>query len=161
VPVFVAKKELAPQRFAGPLLRRLGAVFVDRHEIDAGIADTEALAGLAREGRVLVFFPEGSFTRRPGLSEFYLGAFKIAAETAKPVIPGVLRGTRAMMRSDHWFPRRTPIGIKIGEPIIPAGRDFAAILQLREAARAFILAGCGEPDLRELVKPEPLPAPAG
>jgi len=160
VPVFIAKKELAPQRFAGPLLRRLGAVFVDRYEIGASIADTEAIAGLAREGRVLVFFPEGSFTRRPGLSEFYLGAFKIAAEAAKPVIPGVLRGTRAMMRSDQWFPRRTPIGIKIGEPILPAGTDFAAILQLREAARALILTGCGEPDLRELVKPEPPLAPA-
>jgi 1-acyl-sn-glycerol-3-phosphate acyltransferase len=157
-PVFVAKKELAPQRLAGPFLRRLGTAFVDRYEIGTSIADTEAISGLARQGRVLVFFPEGSFTRRPGLSEFYLGAFKIAAEAGKPVIPGILHGTRAMMRSDQWFPRRTPIGITIGDPITPGGTDFAAILRLREAARAFILAGCGEPDLRELVKPEPPPA---
>jgi len=159
-PVFVAKKELAAQSFAGPFLRRLGTVFVDRYEIGASLADSEAIAEPAREGRVLVFFPEGSFTRRPGLSEFYLGAFKIAAEAGKPVIPGILRGTRAMMRSDQWFPRRTPIGLTIGAPIMPGGADFTAILQLREAARAFILAGCGEPDLRELVKPEPPPVPA-
>jgi len=65
-----------------------------------------------------------------------------------------------MMRSDQWFPRRTPIGITIGEPITPDGTDFSAILRLREAARAFIITGCGEPDLRELVKPEAPLVPA-
>jgi 1-acyl-sn-glycerol-3-phosphate acyltransferase len=152
-PVFVAKKELAPQKFAGPLLRRLGAVFVERYDVSTSVADAEMVAGLARDGRVLVFFPEGSFTRRPGLSEFYLGAFKIAVEVGKPVFPCVLRGTRAMMRSDQWFPRRTAISMTVGEPIMPAGTDFAAALRLRDAARAVILAGCGEPDIRELVKP--------
>jgi 1-acyl-sn-glycerol-3-phosphate acyltransferase len=154
-PVFVAKSELAPQRLAGPLLRRLGVVFVERYEIGASVAETEAVARLARDGRVIVFFPEGTFTRRPGLSEFYLGAFKIAADAGKPVIPGVLRGTRTMMRSDHWFPRRTALGITIGDPIMPTGTDFASVLWLRDAARAVILAGCGEPDIRELVKPSP------
>ncbi len=153
-PVFIAKKELASQIFAGPFLRRLGTVFVERYEIGASVEDAEAVARFARRGRVLVFFPEGSFTRRPGLSEFYLGAFKIAAETNRPVVPGVLRGTRAMLRGDQWFPRRMPLGIKVGTPIEPSGTDFAAVLSLRDAARAFILAGCGEPDLRELVKPE-------
>jgi 1-acyl-sn-glycerol-3-phosphate acyltransferase len=159
-PVFVAKKQLAPQKFAGPLLRRLGAVFVERYEISTSGVDTEAVARLAREGRVLVFFPEGGFTRRPGLSEFFLGAFKIAAEAGKPVIPGVLRGTRAMMRSDQWFPRRTAIGMAIGEPILPTGTDFASALQLRDAARAAILVGCREPDIRELVRPNLPAAPA-
>ena len=32
-PTYVAKKELAGQAFAGPLLRRLGVLFIDRFEI--------------------------------------------------------------------------------------------------------------------------------
>ncbi|MGA7323783.1 MAG: lysophospholipid acyltransferase family protein [Rhodomicrobium sp.] len=101
----------------------------------------------------MVFFPEGAFTRRAGLSEFYLGAFKVAAEAGVPVVPGILRGTRSMLRSDQWFPRWTPVSLTIEDPIMPSGKDFEPVLQLRDAARAVILAGCGEPDLGELVKP--------
>jgi 1-acyl-sn-glycerol-3-phosphate acyltransferase len=56
------------------------------------------------QGRTLVFFPEGTFTRRAGLSGFYLGAFKVAAEANLPVLLGVIRGTQSMLRSDQWFP---------------------------------------------------------
>ena len=79
-PVFVAKKELAAQVFAGPFLRRLGVLFVERYDVGASLADTEALTAAARQGRNLVFFPEGTFTRRAGLLGFYLGAFKVAAK---------------------------------------------------------------------------------
>jgi 1-acyl-sn-glycerol-3-phosphate acyltransferase len=157
-PVYVAKRELAKQLFAGPLLRRLGALFVDRLDLAGGQADTDAITEVARQGRILVSFPEGTFTRRPGLSEFYLGAFKVAAEANLPVLPGALRGTRSMLRSDQWFPRRSAIGLVIGEPIMPTGTDLASVVRLRDAARAAILARCGEPDLAELVKPAPAKA---
>ena len=103
-----------------------------------------------------MFFPEGAFTRRAGLSEFYLGAFKVAAEAGLPVVPGIIRGTRSMLRSDQWFPRWTPLSVAIGNPIMPAGKDFASVLRLRDEARQAVLAGCGEPDLGELVKPPDL-----
>ncbi len=155
-PAFVAKKELAGQVFAGPLLRRLGALFVERYDVAGSLADTQALIAAAHEGRNLVFFPEGTFSRRAGLSAFYLGAFKVAAEASLPVLPGVVRGTRTMLRSNQWFPRRTPVSIEIAAPIMPTGTDFPAILKLRNSVRDAILARCGEPDLGELVKPEAL-----
>ena len=151
-PVYVAKKDLATQIFAGPFLRRLGVLFVERHEIGESLADTEALIAAARHGRNLVFFPEGTFTRRAGLSDFYLGAFKVAAEAAMPVLPGILRGTRSMLRGEQWFPRWAPLSIRIEPPIMPAGTDFAAVVALRDGVRAAILAQCSEPDLGELVK---------
>jgi 1-acyl-sn-glycerol-3-phosphate acyltransferase len=154
-PLYVVKRELANQIFAGRLLRRLGALFVDRSDLASGQVDTAAITEVARQGRVLVFFPEGTFTRRPGLSEFYLGAFKVAADAALPILPGALRGTRSMLRSDQWFPRRSAISFVIGEPIMPTGTDLMSVVQLRDAVRAAILAHCGEPDLAELVKPEP------
>jgi 1-acyl-sn-glycerol-3-phosphate acyltransferase len=157
-PAFVAKREFAGHFFIGPFMRRLGTLFVERFDTGASLADTENAISAAKHGRTLVFFPEGAFTRRAGLSEFYLGAFKVAAETGLPVVPGILRGTRTLLRGGQWFPRRTPVSVTIGNPIMPAGKDFASLLRLRDEARKAVLAGCGEPDLAELVKPAPPPS---
>ena len=159
-PTFVAKQELAGQFFAGNVLRRLGALFVERYDLGGSLADTEAATNVAREGRLLVIFPEGTFTRRPGLLEFHLAPFKIACDANLPVIPGVIRGTRSMLRSDQWFPRRGAASVDIAEPITPTGSNFASVLKLREEVRASILARCGEPDLGELVKPPAESAPS-
>ena len=157
-PTYLAKKELAGQFFAGPVLRRLGALFLERYDLSGSLADTEMATEAAREGRLLVIFPEGTFTRRPGLLDFHLAPFKIACEANLPVFPGVLRGTRSVLRSEQWFPRRGPIAVEVAEPIKPSGTDFAAVLKLRQQVRDVILAGCGEPDLGELMKPAPSPA---
>ena len=106
-PAFVAKKEFADQAFAGSFMRRLGVAFVERFDAAASLADAEADDRLAKEGRLFVFFPEGTFTRRAGLLGFYMGAFKVAAEADLPVVPGTLRGVRTLLRGDQWFPRRT------------------------------------------------------
>jgi 1-acyl-sn-glycerol-3-phosphate acyltransferase len=154
-PAYAAKREFAAQIFAGPFLRRLGALFVERYDISRGLADTDRAAAAARQGRTVVFFPEGTFARQAGLSEFYLGAFKVAAEAGLPVIPGVLRGTRSMLRANQWFPRWSALSVKIEEAILPSGSDFASLLRLRDEARKVMLAGCGEPDLGGLAKPTP------
>ncbi len=152
-PAIVAKKELSGQRMTGLLLRRLGIPFVERYDVSASLADAEALIALARQGRMLVFFPEGTFTRRAGLSGFYLGAFKIAAEAGLPVLPGTIRGTRSLLRSDQWFPRRAAVSVEIGEAVMPSGADFGSVLRLRDEVRKSVLSRCGEPDLGELIKP--------
>jgi 1-acyl-sn-glycerol-3-phosphate acyltransferase len=156
-PAFVAKKEFADQAFAGSFMRRLGVAFVERFDAAASLADADKMTGMAKEGRLFVFFPEGTFTRRAGLLGFYMGAFKVAAEAGLPIIPGTLRGVRTLLRGDQWFPRRTAISVVIEEPIQPAGTDFTALLSVRDKARAAMLKNCGEPDLGQLEKP---PAPA-
>jgi 1-acyl-sn-glycerol-3-phosphate acyltransferase len=83
----------------------------------------------------------------PGLLEFRLGAFLAAAQARLPVVPIAIRGTRSILRGDQWLPRRGRITVRIGAPIKPDGADFAAAVRLRDAARAFILAHCHEPDL--------------
>ena len=152
-PAIVAKRELAGQFLVGTLLRRLGTPFVERYDVSGSLADAQVLISLARQGRILVFFPEGTFTRRAGLSAFYLGAFKVAAEANLAVLPGVIRGTRSILRSNQWFPRYAPVSVEIGEAIMPIGTDFNSVLHLRNTVRAYMLPRCGEPDLGELVKP--------
>jgi 1-acyl-sn-glycerol-3-phosphate acyltransferase len=144
---FVAKAELQDQRFPNWFLKRIHAQFVARFDAQQGTADAQRLAEQAREGAPLMFFPEGTFTRQPGLLPFHMGAFVAAAENELPVVPVTLRGTRSILRSADWFPRRGAIAVIIGEPIKPHGRDWNAALLLREQAREQILNHLGEPDL--------------
>jgi len=144
---FVAKEELAHQIVAGSFLRRLGAIFVRRSDPAGGVADARAALEEARAGARAVWFPEGTFSRMPGLLEFHIGAFATAAELGLPVTPITIRGTRSILRSGSWLPRRGEISVHVGAPIRPTGSDFQAALALRDAVRAEILARCGEPDL--------------
>ena len=144
---YVVKRELADQFFARVLLKRLGAEFVERFDAQRGAEDADRLQQVVRQGRSVVFFPEGTLTRMPGLQSFRMGAFMVAAQAGVPVVPVGIRGTRSVLRSDQWFPRRGALRVLIGEPIIPSGRDWAAAIALRTAARQQVLSLCGEPEL--------------
>lgn len=144
---FVAKEELARQFFAGIFLRRLGAVFVRRTDPAGGVADARRALEAARGGARLVWFPEGTFSRMPGLLPFRLGAFATAVELRLPVVPMTISGTRSILRSGSWLPRRGNIRVRFSAPVLPQGEDFQAGVALRDAVRAEILAHCGEPDL--------------
>jgi 1-acyl-sn-glycerol-3-phosphate acyltransferase len=144
---FVAKAELQSQRFPNWFLKRINAQFVARFDAQQGTADAQRLAEQAREGAPLMFFPEGTLTRHPGLLPFHMGAFVTAAANDLPVVPVTLRGTRSILRSTDWFPRRGAIAVIIGEPLKPHGRDWNAALALRDQTREQILRHLGEPDL--------------
>ncbi len=148
-PVFAAKAEFAPQLFAGRFLRRTGALFVERRAPERGVEDTREAVARAGRGARLVFFPEGTLTRVPGLRPFHLGAFMTAAEAGAPVVPVTIRGTRSILRGGQWFPRRGRVSVEISVPLVPEGRGFDAAIKVRDAVRAAILANCGEPDLAD------------
>jgi len=144
---FVAKEELAGQRVAGPILRRIGTLFVRRTDIMGGVEDTRSVLEASLAGERIVSFPEGTFTRMPGLLGFQLGAFLVAVKAGVPVVPVVITGTRSVLRGGQWFPRHGEIGVHIGEALQAEGDDFSAAVRLRDAVRARMLALCGEPDL--------------
>jgi 1-acyl-sn-glycerol-3-phosphate acyltransferase len=145
--VVAAKEGFARSFWTRRLFGAAGARFVERFDPQRGVEDARALAALAASGEALAFFPEGTFTRTPGLAPFRMGAFVIAAGTGAPVVPVAFRGTRSVLRADSWVVRRRPVHVAFGTPIAPDGTDWAAALRLREAARAEILRHCGEPDL--------------
>ncbi|MBX7222238.1 MAG: AMP-binding protein [Blastocatellia bacterium] len=145
---FTAKKELAANFLVRVMLQRIGVELLDRFDFQQSLEDVNRLEKLAQTGQHLLFFPEGTFTREPGLRHFHLGAFKIAAEAGLSVVPVALHGTRSMLRDEQWLPHRSRIQVTIGEPIQPQGTSWSATVALREAARQAILQHCGEPDLR-------------
>jgi fatty-acyl-CoA synthase len=144
---FVTKRELSRNPFAGPLLRAIGARFVERGVYAGSLADEMRLIEYAKAGARLLFFPEGTFTPEAGLRAFHLGAFRCACMTGYPVIPIALRGSRLAMRDGEWIPRQGSITVTVLPPIAPDGIDFASTARLRERVRASILSHCGEHDV--------------
>ncbi len=146
---FVAKSELSRQFIPRVFLRRIGAEFVERFDSQRGVDDARHLSQRARAGRSLLFFPEGTFTRMPGLLPFHMGAFVAASEAGLPVVPVTIRGTRSILRGNSRFAHRGAVHVILAEPITPHGEDWSAAVSLARASRAEILRHLGEPDLAQ------------
>jgi len=146
---FVAKAELQNSRFSRIFLRHLETEFVERFDSQRGVSDARRIATAAMAGRSLFFFPEGTFSRSPGLRDFHLGAFVAAAESQLPVIPVTLRGTRNKLRDGSWLLRRGDIEIEIAPALFPSSTDWNSAVALRDRVRAEILQRCGEPNLAQ------------
>lgn len=150
---FVAKRELDGAALVGTVIRKVGHLTVERFDLSRSVADAERVAGALREGVPLLFFPEGTFVALPRLLPFRLGAFKAAVEAGCPVIPVAIRGTRDILPADRWVPRRGPITVAVGTPILPEAGGWRDIVRLRDLARAAIATRLGErlpePEARE------------
>jgi 1-acyl-sn-glycerol-3-phosphate acyltransferase len=141
---FVAKRELLRTPVVGTAIRKAGHVTVERGRGSRSVADAERItAALARSQSVLVF-PEGTFRASPGVLPFRLGAFKAAVETRREVVPIAIRGTRGILPAGRWLPRPGPVTVVIGEPVVPRGQGWPAIVRLRDETRAWISERTGE-----------------
>ena len=70
-----------------------------------------------------------------------------AAEAGVPALPMAVRGTRAILRPEHHFPRRGTVDIIVGEAVRPLGTGWAAAVALQRAKRDAVLHLSGEPDV--------------
>jgi 1-acyl-sn-glycerol-3-phosphate acyltransferase len=108
---FMAKAELFNPVLA-PILRAGGAFKVRRGEGDVEAMRTAA--ELAREGEIVVMFPEGT-RQRKGLRKKYAarphtGAARIALSAGVPLVPAAIGGTDRLRRLG-------PLSVAYGEPI--------------------------------------------
>lgn len=144
---YVVKREMDGVPLAGLLLRRIGTEFVERFDRHKGASDARRVLRTAASGRSLVFFPEGTFAAEPGLLRFHTGAFATAVRAGCPVVPAVIRGSRQILPSHRFLPRWGRVEVEFLEPLTPHDRDAEhAAVELRDRARAAILARLDEPD---------------
>jgi 1-acyl-sn-glycerol-3-phosphate acyltransferase len=141
---FVAKRELASTPLVGTVIRKVGHLTVERADLSRSVADAERATTMLGEGTSLLFFPEGTFVRAPGILPFRLGCFKAAVEADRPVIPVTIRGTREILPAHTWLPRRGAITVAIGSPIKPEGTGWQEIVRLRDQVRGEIVRRSGK-----------------
>ena len=143
---FVIKREMTHVPLANFLLQRIGSEFVDRFDRSRVAVDARRILGHAAGGESLGFFPEGTFRAEPGLRRFHNGAFVAAARGKLPVVPIVIRGSRAMLPAHQWLARPGRLEVIVKPPVDAIESDLT-VSEVRRRSRDSILADLGEPDL--------------
>lgn len=135
---FMAKREIFDHRFAGPLMRSLHHIRVDRAD---GLASYDEGLRYLSSGEVVGIFPEATISRSFELKEFKTGATRMAAAAGVPLVPAVLWGTQRLLTKDHPrdFSRGKTIAISVGEPLHPSGAEPVAETAELKAAMAGLL----------------------
>jgi 1-acyl-sn-glycerol-3-phosphate acyltransferase len=147
---FVVQHGAAAWPVVGRIIRGMGVTFVNRGEARTGASQTRGLIRRLQEGTSLAVFPEGTFADdAPGLLPFRDGAFLMAVHAGVPVVPAVVRGSRRLFGGPRPWPRWGALHVEFFAPLAPGGDHRHAIAQLRDSARAVVLAHCGEPNRQD------------
>lgn len=120
---FMAKEEIFRHRIAGPLMRGMRHIPVDR---SAGIASYKAALEALKRGEVVGVFPEATISQSFMVKDIKPGAARLAASAGVPLIPMALWGTQRMWtkgRKRRLAQRGLPITMLVGEPMHPSRRD--------------------------------------
>lgn len=143
----LGKKELFQIPILKTFLTKLRFISVDKFNFQKGMQDLNKVQEALKEGSSVFIFPEGTFSYAEGIRPFKLGAFKMAVETGTPICPIAIQGSRQMLRGDQLILHPHPVTVTIGKPIYPKDSSWQTLLQLKDEARAHIVANCGESSL--------------
>ena len=146
---FVAKMEVTGMPFIGTFMRQMGHLSFDRSDAESRLHQAAEMEDVLRKGESVFVFPEGTFTREPGVRPFQLGAFKAAVETGAPIIPVSLRGTREFLPDGSWLPQPADVTITLSAPIVPRvasgdAADWHELIRLRDETREAVARNSGE-----------------
>ena len=143
---FLVQHGAADWPYVGLIIKRMNVSFVNRGSVRAAALATRELIDRIKAGEPFAIFPEGTFRQPSTLLPFQSGAFMIAVRAGVPVVPVVLRGSRSLygdgQKVFHW----TPLSVEAFAPVTAQDGGREAAENLRDAARATILAHCGETD---------------
>jgi 1-acyl-sn-glycerol-3-phosphate acyltransferase len=120
---FMAKHEIFENRIAGPLMRGMHHIPVDR---DNGLGSYKAALAALKDGQVVGVFPEATISQSFTVKDIKSGAVRMAAAAGVPLVPMALWGTQRMWtkgRKRTLTKRHLPISILIGEPLHPTRKD--------------------------------------
>lgn len=135
---FVIKKEMSRVPVAGFVLRRIGSEFVDRFNRHRGAMDTRRVLRRASQGQSLVFFPEGTFSKEPGLLHFHSGAFATAVRANCPVVTAAIIGARAVLPPGQTLVSPGRVQVEILGVLEPRADENQVAVRLRDEAREQI-----------------------
>jgi 1-acyl-sn-glycerol-3-phosphate acyltransferase len=124
---FMAKQEIFHHPVAGPLMRGMKHIPVDR---DAGSASYSAAVAALRGGEIVGVFPEATMSPSYELLPFKQGTARMAADAGVPILPTIIWGSQRVANYERHKPilrqRGVTITIAVGEPIVVSPDDGVA-----------------------------------
>lgn len=114
---FMAKKEIFDNKIAGPLMRGMHHINVDRSN---GSASFVAALRSLKDGEIIGIFPEGTISTSFEIKGLKSGAVRLAIGAGVPVIPTIVWGGQRVYTKGvkpNFKRNKTPISVSFGEPI--------------------------------------------
>ena len=114
---FMAKKEIFDNKLAGPLMRGMHHINVDR---SSGAASFVAALRSLKAGEIIGIFPEGTISTSFEIKELKSGAVRLAIGAGVPVIPTIVWGGQRVYTKGlkpNFKRRKFPVAVSFGEPI--------------------------------------------
>jgi 1-acyl-sn-glycerol-3-phosphate acyltransferase len=137
----MAKKEIFDHKLAGPLMRGMHHICVDR---DSGSASFVAALRALRAGEIVGIFPEATISRSFEIKTLKTGAVRLAMGSNSPVIPTIVWGGQRILTKKvkpDFGRKKVPIIVAFGEPLIfEKGQDVDACEAILRAKLQELLA---------------------
>jgi len=114
---FMAKKEVFDNKLAGPLMRGMHHICVDR---SSGSASFVAALRALRAGEIVGIFPEGTISVSFEIKELKSGAVRLAMAAGVPVIPTIVWGSQRIWTKKvkrNLRREKFPVTVAFGEPL--------------------------------------------
>ena len=114
---FMAKKEVFDNKLAGPLMRGMHHICVDRN---SGSASFVAALRALRAGEIVGIFPEGTISVSFEIKDLKSGAVRLAMAAGVPVIPTIVWGSQRIWTKKvkrNLRREKIPIIVEFGEPL--------------------------------------------
>ena len=114
---FMAKKEFFDNKVAGPLMRGMHHINVDRSN---GAPSFVAALRSLKAGEIIGIFPEGTISTSFEIKELKSGAVRLAIGAGVPVIPTIVWGGQRVYTKGlkpNFKRRKFPVAVSFGEPI--------------------------------------------
>lgn len=114
---FMAKKEIFDNKLAGPLMRGMHHICVDR---SSGSASFVAALRALRQGEIIGIFPEGTISVSFEIKELKSGAVRLAMGSGVPVIPTIVWGSQRIWTKKvkrNLGRNKFPVTVAFGAPL--------------------------------------------
>ena len=114
---FMAKKEIFDNKLAGPLMRGMHHISVDRANGSASFVG--ALRAL-RAGEIIGIFPEATISKSFEIKELKSGVIRLAMGAGVPVVPTIVWGSQRIWTKGvkrNLKRNKFPIFVTFGEPL--------------------------------------------
>ena len=114
---FMAKKEIFDNKIAGPLMRGMHHINVDRSN---GSASFVAALRALKTGEIIGIFPEGTISTSFEIKGLKSGAVRLAAGAGVPIVPTIVWGSQRIWTKKvkrNLRRQGVPITVAFGEPL--------------------------------------------
>ena len=129
---WLSKASIFRVPFLGLMMRMAGDISVERGDASSRVTSYGALRRWLGRGASIMIFPEGTRSRTSEMLPFRSGAFRLAIETGRPIIPLAVHGTRTAIRKGSMKFGNADVVVRILDPVPTAnlGPDDLDELQM-------------------------------